>query len=58
MQYFGNVITCRWWDEIWLNEGFARFYQYVGMDMAEPDWEMVRRLQSSVGVSVGVGYEV
>jgi aminopeptidase N len=27
--WFGNIVTCDWWSVSWLNEGFARYYQYM-----------------------------
>src|SRR4029434_10504423 len=37
----GNIVTMDWWDDLWLNEGFASFFEYVGVEKAEPDWGMV-----------------
>lgn len=30
--WFGNLISCQWWDEKWVNEGFASYFQYVGLE--------------------------
>lgn len=31
-KWFGNLITCRWWDNVWINEGFASYFEYFAMD--------------------------
>jgi aminopeptidase N len=38
-QWFGDLVTMNWWDNLWLNEGFARWMQTKAADDLHPEWE-------------------
>lgn len=39
-QWFGNLVTMRWWTDLWLNEGFATWMAYLAIDHLFPEWEI------------------
>ncbi len=37
-QWFGNIVTMQWWDDLWLNEGFASWMESKASQKFNPEW--------------------
>ncbi|CAF3668954.1 unnamed protein product [Rotaria socialis] len=39
-QWFGNLVTMDWWTDLWLNEGFAKWIQFLAVDKFYPEFDI------------------
>ncbi|MGP6294144.1 M1 family metallopeptidase [Caldiplasma sukawensis] len=46
-QWFGDLVTMKWWDDLWLNESFATFMSYKAVDHKHPEWDIFAEMVGS-----------
>jgi puromycin-sensitive aminopeptidase len=53
-QWFGNLVTMVWWDDLWLNESFATWLAVKIVDQYRPEWQSWVEFQQEKGIPLSI----
>lgn len=54
-QWFGNLVTMKWWNDLWLNESFATFMATKFVDQFYPEWDLWNQfVDDAMNVAMGL----
>ena len=53
-QWFGDLVTMKWWDDVWLNEGFATWMESKPVEAWKPEWNLNLDDVSNTGGTLNV----
>jgi puromycin-sensitive aminopeptidase len=53
-QWFGNLVTMQWWDDLWLNEAFATWMAYKIVDQWRPSWRIWMDFEGGKGAALAL----
>ena len=53
-QWFGDLVTMQWWDDLWLNEAFATWMENKVVDRLKPEWKIWLDFEGNKTYALGV----
>jgi aminopeptidase N len=53
-QWFGDMVTMNWWDNIWLNEGFATWMEHKPVTQWKPEWKIPEEVASDLNATLNL----